>query len=545
MGGTPVIELVSPQPLGLRTPGFESCVIEPPSWLSEDALRSFYDRPARANAFAFVNELLATCVEPRRRPGEFAALPDDDRARLRRLLVVVCKREKQWRSLYGSALTLDERLFAVMFWRHLQAERFRARLIERRRELEAQAAAAGLAGVTVPTLDIESATAGVSVALAERVPNLPDYTSWLPKSLSPALWGGFEMGGLSKAIKSMSAISSFAALPGRLGYVHAPSMMLGLSSSKSFAPLGIGETNLLKSLRDVARVPGVMGLQSPGLANLLREQNRLTQVGLNISRTLGLPGGFPELSVLTTMRSAGESLTRLLDPFRGWRETMEEVEAVARVWERRALWYLLSRFGLAVLRRLAGLAEPEVEDAVLYALEGVLSDGPFTPALRRAVAEAPHLTSTQREQLDHMLELTAQGRYVLASPLLYVALEGAFWQVGYAHTVVTAERRHPENHNKTVQFESFVKLLVRRFDLEPELQTLIVRELYGTAGNPYRHGGVTGEERRKVLFGIVALCGWLESFAEQPALTALGSRMAEALPEAIGRAQRLALPPGA
>ena len=71
--------------------------------------------------------------------------------------------------------------------------------------------------------------------------------------------------------------------------------------------------------------------------------------------------------------------------------------------------------------------------------------------------------------------------------------------------------------------------------LEPEFQTFMVRAVFGTVGNHYRHGGAISGERRQVLFGVAALAGWLQEFANVSALDVLSARMARALPASIER----------
>jgi hypothetical protein len=112
--------------------------------------------------------------------------------------------------------------------------------------------------------------------------------------------------------------------------------------------------------------------------------------------------------------------------------------------------------------------------------------------------------------------------------------------VGYARTVVTVDRKDPRNTNKDVGFDTMVK----RLGLQQGFKRFMVRALFGTAGNPYRHGGAGGGERRQVLLGVAALAGWFEQFTDARALTVLIQRAGRALPEAIERARVLTLPPG-
>src|SRR6202035_349868 len=56
-------------------------------------------------------------VEPRCPVSAFASLPKSDRRRLRLAAVKACKVEADWRKLYGSHLSADERFFCVMYRR--------------------------------------------------------------------------------------------------------------------------------------------------------------------------------------------------------------------------------------------------------------------------------------------------------------------------------------------------------------------------------------------------------------------------------------------
>lgn len=77
--------------------------------------------------------------------------------------------------------------------------------------------------------------------------------------------------------------------------------------------------------------------------------------------------------------------------------------------------------------------------------------------------------------------------------------------------------------------------MVRRLPVAPEFKTFMLRALYGTAGNSYRHGGAAGGERRQVLLGVAAVAGWFEEFTTVRVLTELTKRTSRALPLAIER----------
>jgi len=267
-------------------------------------------------------------------------------------------------------------------------------------------------------------------------------------------------------------------------------------------------------------------------ALLAGQRLNLPQFAFGIRGAAGVHSLFPRGFALPTFKLPDFN-GQFRDVLGKWSEYFDEVAAFVRRWQQRALWYLLSGLPVGAIRQLGGLTESEVEAAVLDALEAVVTDGEFAPAMREAVAKAPHLGTSHRIHLDHFLEHAAQREYVHAVAPLYPGLEGAFWETAYQVPVVTPERRSLRNPNKDVGFETMVKLL----PLEQGFVMFMVHAVFGTAGNPYRHGGANSGERRQVLFGIAALSGWLQQFANQPALDVLGSRISEALPAAIERVQ--------
>ena len=99
----------------------------------------------------------------------------------------------------------------------------------------------------------------------------------------------------------------------------------------------------------------------------------------------------------------GKTLQTYAQPLRELAEALEEAGRFMVHWERRALWFLLAQFGVHSLRCLATLDdEAGVEEAMLHALEAVVADGEVVPALRAAVANAPHLGNSQRTHLVSM-----------------------------------------------------------------------------------------------------------------------------------------------
>ena len=232
---------------------------------------------------------------------------------------------------------------------------------------------------------------------------------------------------------------------------------------------------------------------------------------------------------------------RQMEPLLELMAEMELVDKFERRWQHEVLFFLLSGFltvsGVRAMSRLAKFSRSEVEAAVLLALETVVLDGRLVAQLRVEVANAP-LREVTRIHLDHALEHAAKGEWVKATASLYPGLEGALWEAGYARVVVTAERKVPAS-NREIGFDGMVKLL----DIEPEFKTFIVRGIFGTVGNPFRHGDADTGHRRQVLLGVVAIAGWCERFADTRAQTVLVTSTAKVLPRAIERVEFPALPP--
>jgi hypothetical protein len=532
----------------LRTSGFESCTVRAPSWDVHESLDWYFRHPARVSASTFVTEVITASLVPARPAHDVARLAERERARLRVAVIAACGREREWRRLRGSHLAPDERLMAVLVWRWRESERLIARLRERRRELDA---AVETVSGTVVGIQSVGDRALKSMSMLSKVLNpFPNYS----KLLRP----------FPDYAKLLKPFPDYAKLTPRfpdvstLGYhfpdpAHEMAARTVRSLYSDPSPLVLARAGGADSFVWSKQLRSVLGLGEPAWMKTVRKMSddllgtKTMQVALgNFNLMHGaVPAGppgitGPSLSALALLRlptfpltGIDDFLRRYSEPMREFAELMEEVGRVMDRWEQRALWFVLSQLGPYTLRHLAGLGEAEVEAAVLDALETVVVDGEFVPAVRAAVRLAPHLGRSQRRHLDHMLQHAADGDYLDASAPLYFGLEGAFWQAALARAVITPDRTRLDNPNKQVGFESMVKLL----GLEREFQTFMVRAVFGTAGNPFRHGSAEEGERRQVLLGVAALAGWLEEFANVPAMEVLTARLGRELPIAVERAR--------
>jgi hypothetical protein len=492
------------EPVSLAAPGFESLQIARPSYSLERSMQANLTHPGRVNAHSFVTALLTGCLMPHRTVVEIEALDATDRARLRRALVDVCEEQPRWRALYGTHLNGDERLLATMVWRHRrqthEVRKTLAAIVARRGELTRNAttgiAEVASSQITAKLLRSELALAGH----AQRA--LAGYASVTQPHL--ALAKSMPLGLQPNYLKALGAS------PGIL------QIGTGVSPDRTLGVLGIGEPSWLKALSGAHTKIGIASA---------------SRTLLGASGITGVTG-----SLLPSFAGAMESINRPFELMRKAWAGFEEVDRFIAAWEQDALWLLFAKVHIGATRGMANLTRAEVEAIVLDALEPICSNAKYIEALRAEVAKAPYLSSSQRVHLDHMLEHAQQREYVKASGSLYFGLEGAYREAAYA----SSQLARPTGTKKALGFEKLVKLMA----LPAELQTFIVRAVFGGAGNTVRHGAADGVERRQVLLGIVALAGWLELFAGAPALELLSEYLSATLPQTIEKTQTPALAPG-
>lgn len=529
--GDPIIIEPRMAVVRLAARGFESSKICLPTVGLDRRLGWAYAHPTRAPATAFVDAVVAGCLRPRRTVAEVAALPESDRARLRLALVRLSKSEGPWRGMYGSHLTRDERLLAVMVWsREAQHEQLTRRVAELAGRYLARNPK--LANTVEKLLKPPAATDALAafggrhsaVAMLGPGPSLsklfPDYSKLVPNYST--LFGDRSRlpGAASGPLLATTAMPRFRAAASLNGPRGVLDLVFG--GTRGAVPPFFREPPWARTLKNA-----LSGLEPRrlGTAHLAGASAALRNPALDMVLGLRVPSRLPFSGFDPT------ALERIVRPLADWGAALEEAGRFMLRWEQDALWFLLCHFGMGASRRLARLSRDGVEAALLLALEAVVGDGEYVDALRQAVERAPLLNPSQATHLDHMLEHAAAGEYVEASAPLYPGLEGAYWAAAYATTVITPERTRIDNPNKKVGFEAAVKLLA----LPPDHQTFMIRAVFGTTGDAYRHGAADAGERRQVLLGVAALAGWLERFAEEPALDVLGTRLAAALPAAVDR----------
>ncbi len=490
--------------VSLSAAGFEPLEIRRPSATVTTRLRPAVRHPARANARRFVSTLLAGCLTPRQSAGVIEALGERDRAVLRRALVEVCEEQAPWRALYGSHLSGDERLFAVMLWRQ---RRETQSVIDRIREI----AAPNAERATV----VEPSAAGI--VSAQMRANLAQSSFALSSQIQRTL-SSYEA--LTRVHSSSTAVTALGQQAGALAAIRSNSLAGVLPQLNAVNRAGRGLLDIAGMGRP-AWMTAVENARAVGVSSarvVLPDVLRITQHYTSLARSMPTFTGVIE-AVRSPVALASEA----------WRG-FEEVDRFIERWESDALWLLFTGVDVGATRGLAELSREQVEEIVLDALEPICSNPKYLAALRQAIAAAPHLNVRHRRHLEHMLEHAEQHEYVDASAPLYFGLEGAYREAAYATGGVT----RPVGSKKALGFEKLVKLM----GLPAEVEIFVRRAVFGGTGNTVRHAGAEEIERRQVLLGIVALAAWVEVFAGAPALELLAEYLGATLRRTIQRRPR-------
>lgn len=298
--------------------------------------------------------------------------------------------------------------------------------------------------------------------------------------------------------------------------------------------------NLLAAAGLTTSITRLFG-QHRSMTHLLREQESIAQtvsklVGPSTRASLASISSQIESLVPRHGRVSFELPTkRLVDAARLFVQTPEQAKAEAEVsaflrrWEHSAYWFLLQGLGMRSASRLARADASELEEALLDGLERMVREGTVTRAVSAAVGRTALLAEPQREVLAHGLELAQQGTWAPACALLSDGLEGALWAAARAEEIIDAERRWLAGSGKQV---SSVDALFTHLPLPRPLTTFLRRKVFGSTGNPYRHGDAASGHRRQALYQVAALIGWLEEFTDEgigpPLGSGLGAQLARA-----------------
>lgn len=169
-----------------------------------------------------------------------------------------------------------------------------------------------------------------------------------------------------------------------------------------------------------------------------------------------------------------------------------------------------------------------MEEALLAALERIVTEEDFASELVSALNSVPHLTSEQRGDLQAGLSHAAQGNFDRALPPLMMGMEGALWSTGRAKELIDSDRRIMLGPKKGRKAES-IEMVIKVLPSEDGFSTFAIRRVFGGVGDPVRHGEATGTRREHVLYLIVLMAGWLTDSMGFPAREVLGQLLRDAL----------------
>ena len=253
------------------------------------------------------------------------------------------------------------------------------------------------------------------------------------------------------------------------------------------------------------------------LAQAMRDSSFMdAALNSQVARLPRITDLWPDLREVTT------GLSRFLKHLQEVHRQETEVGRFVRRWENSALWFLLSLLDIRSAPMLVRLEPAAVEAAMLDALESAIQDEAFLSQIKDAVAGCELLTRTQRHNLLHALDHAHAGEWLDACPPLISGLEGAFWSIARARKVVAPGRALVEQPTKLIKG---VESLFKHLPAADDFVAFLRRQVFGTTGDPFRHGDADEGERRGSPLGIAALAGWLEEFADAPVRYELGARI--------------------
>lgn len=208
------------------------------------------------------------------------------------------------------------------------------------------------------------------------------------------------------------------------------------------------------------------------------------------------------LAFLASMQVLAEAQPVLQGLWDRWRETP---------------WgHLLDELDLSNALGLLLLLDQRQDAALERVLEQPLTDNIFLREVTDALNAAP-LPDENRRQLHQALKFMGQRDYTLAVPLLIVPLEGAFWHVAETTGLVEGcpdGRREftPASGRQGVVHS--VEALFEPLAIDGDFRSFLLRLVYSSAGNEFRHGNARAGWRRSALMLTIGLVGWLDLYAE-------------------------------
>jgi hypothetical protein len=457
-------------------------------------------RPGWGGARAAADRLLAASFASSGEELPVTALSGRDRRRLTLAVVGLLGAESRWRGLYGTSLTVDERLFAIVVdARRREGAELRARLRETRRRLATEAS-------TSATPGIAKSLAGIN-SINRSLAGLGAFDRIMKATAASNRFGlmglGVHKSAISQALNGSSAFgiadyksplskSSFGAIPEfERGLGVAGSSRL----TKTFQDIAIGA----KFNSEISKIAAGLDLSfgtSPALARLIGGQAAEIASLKNFTGA-GLLRGFDATKI-------GFETAEMFGGFAGqWRRSFDALILVefARLWGDDPLWFLIRELSPLEVPELIGRDPAEVHEAVLDALEEILDSVPVLKAIEGALKEMPFLSEDQHEWLAHGLEHARKREWRQAVPPLIVGFEGALYAAALDAKAIAVKG------GKLLPAEKIIKAI----ELGEAYEVFALRLVFGGRGNAFRHGRPETPAREQTLLAIVAIIGWIDS----------------------------------
>jgi hypothetical protein len=412
--------------------------------------------------------------------------------------------------------------------------------------------AAGTAGLSNPALmsaGLLGSQAGLSAIQVGAVRDLTGIGERLRQSVIDASGiaavqhtFGREAFGVTAALNaaSLAAVPPALQVAAAFDQRYAAQWSAGLASTQSVIErAGLGSAAYALASQDFSSpFKGALGMRSVidtypflGVAGSVREVMEKAGLGARFDSILSSPVNALMLvdsaltNAMNAVRNIAPPIVEIPDEIR---RRWEIAEAFAARWEGSALAYLLSPLSAVHLYRLSTLEREAVEEALLAALERIVTEEDFASELVSALNSVPHLTSEQRGDLQAGLGHAAQGNFDRALPPLMMGMEGALWSTGRAKELIDSDRRVTSGSKKGRKAES-IEMVIKVLPSEDGFSTFAIHRVFGGVGHPVRHGEATGTRREHVLYLIVLMAGWLTDSMGFPAREVLGQFLRDAL----------------
>lgn len=268
---------------------------------------------------------------------------------------------------------------------------------------------------------------------------------------------------------------------------------------------------------------------------MVRRLERLNRSAIWMPPSIQIPGRSLETNIAAALNRQLGNVARIVaanrqpllrslilyEGFRGLSRYGERYERLAQIDERVREWsdgplgYLTEPLRPGVVLEVIGLVEDAGEVALLDLLERAVRDEQVMSLLRTTIRELP-LGESKRQRLDHALGHVLAGEFALAMDALIAVVEGLFWLEAEGQDLIAdGDRFTPASGHRGKA--RGVEQLFGPLGVPGRFRTFLVYRPYGGRGHPFRHGRADEGERDQVLFLMVALAGWLETFTGVPA----------------------------